>query len=297
MKVLFNSANAVRLLYVNLFVQCAIIVTGAIVRITKSGLGCPTWPQCVGDSIVPLASQEEAWHKYVEFGNRLLTFVLVIVAALVLISVWRTTKIRSIRILALAPILGTILQALLGGVTVLTGLHPATVAAHFMVSVIIVALSHQLVRRYKSPNKVTRPHLLGNLITLNAFVVLFLGTLVTGSGPHSGDVDASSRFSYELEHIASIHAKAVWSFCILLAFFAYKKYNQIGRQSRNSFILLAGVTLAQGFIGYVQFALGLPESLVLIHIVSAVIFWVATLRLRFDLIEYESVESDSKKYH
>lgn len=286
---IFSSTRILKLLYLNLFVQSAIIVTGAIVRITKSGLGCPTWPQCVGDSIVPLSTQTESWHKYVEFGNRLLTFVLLIVALLVLVVIWRNPALKSLRLLSVTPILGTVIQALLGGVTVLTGLHPTTVAAHFLVSIVIVALSHNLVRRYKALDKPLTKNRLADVITLNSFVVVFLGTLVTGSGPHSGDKYASSRFSFDLTLISNVHAKSVWVLLVLLGVF-YLKSRPIKRpEIKVSFYLLIAIVLSQGFLGYVQFALGVPEVLVFLHIVGAIAFWVSTLRLRFDLMQYQRV--------
>ena len=283
------SLKVLYLLYLNLFVQSAIIVTGAIVRITKSGLGCPTWPQCVGDSIIPLSTQAESWHKYVEFGNRLLTFVLLIVAILVAVSVWRKKNLKSLRFLSIVPLVGTIAQALLGGVTVLTGLHPTTVAAHFLVSILIVALSHTLVRRYKTLNQHSQTNTLANLLTLIAFIVVFLGTLVTGSGPHSGDKYASSRFSFDITQISSIHAKSVWVF-IAVFIWLYAKSRPIKHPKlTSSFVLLLSIVLAQGFLGYFQFAQGVPEILVFIHILGAIGFWIATLKLRYDLMQYQRI--------
>lgn len=284
-----TSKRIVNLLYLNLFVQSAIIVTGAIVRITKSGLGCPTWPQCVGDSIVPLSTQEESWHKYVEFGNRLLTFVLLIVAVMVVVTVWRNSKLKSLRFLAATPLLGTVAQALLGGVTVLTGLHPTTVAAHFLVSIVIVALSHNLVRKYKSLGKPLTSSRFADLLVLNGFVVVFLGTLVTGSGPHSGDKFASSRFSFDLTQISSVHAKSVWVFAALLAWFYFKNRKLKRPEIKKSYFLLLAIVLAQGFLGYFQFAQGVPEVLVFLHILGAIGFWISVLRLRFDLMQYKRV--------
>ena len=128
-----------RLLITNIVVQTGIIVTGAVVRVTASGLGCPTWPECVDGSITPTDSQVEAWHKYVEFGNRTLTGILFIVAVLVALAVRSRFVDASVRRLGYAALAGTLGQALLGGVTVLTGLNPYTVASHLLLSVVIVA--------------------------------------------------------------------------------------------------------------------------------------------------------------
>ena len=125
---------------INLITQSGIIVTGAIVRLTGSGLGCPTWPNCAPGSLVPVASQVEGFHKFIEFGNRLLTFV-VLIAALATFIVSLYTKNKKIIIFSSLPTLGTILQAILGGITVLTGLNPITVMLHFLLSIILISIS------------------------------------------------------------------------------------------------------------------------------------------------------------
>ena len=144
----------------NLVAQIAIVVTGGIVRLTGSGLGCPTWPECVEGSYVPTSRQEEAWHKYVEFGNRLLTFVLaaLAIAAIVGAFAWWRRQRRAgaaargpVLALAAIPIIGTVVQAVLGGVTVLTGLNPWAVSAHFLVSIAIIAGCVLLVVRSGEP--------------------------------------------------------------------------------------------------------------------------------------------------
>lgn len=281
--------NILRLLKVNLFAQSAIIITGAIVRITKSGLGCPTWPQCVGDSIIPLSTQEESWHKYVEFGNRLLTFVLLIVAVLVLVSIWRNQNLKKLRFLALTPMLGTIFQALLGGVTVLTGLHPTTVAAHFLVSIIIVAFAHTLVRKYQNPELSQARNWKSDLLVAIAFISIALGTVVTGTGPHSGDKNVDSRFNFDLATVANFHAKAIWAYCAFLAFLLIKHYRVVSPRSRQSLLILTTIVIAQGFLGYYQYFAGVPETLVFLHIIGSILFWISNLRVRADLAQDKSV--------
>lgn len=181
-----------RLALANAVANGAIVVTGGAVRLTGSGLGCPTWPRCTSESFV--ATPELAGHGVIEFGNRLLTFVLAAVAIATVVAVWRSER-RDLRPLAVLTFLGIPAQALLGGVTVLTGLNPWTVAAHFLVSIVLIALATVLWLRSREPG-VGRPLLrrpLALLVTGAAAVtavVLVLGTLVTGSGPHSGDVDA-----------------------------------------------------------------------------------------------------------
>jgi cytochrome c oxidase assembly protein subunit 15 len=285
MKFPTNKTTVTRILLVNLFAQSAIIATGAIVRITKSGLGCPTWPQCVGDSIVPLANQTESFHKYIEFGNRLLTFVLVIVAALLVFTIWRNPALKSLRVLSLAPIVGTLIQAILGGVTVLTGLHPLTVSAHFLTSIVLVALSHTLLRRYMSLGSQKRQKRSANVLVLSSFVTVVLGTLVTGSGPHSGDKEVSSRYEFDLSTIANIHAKSVWIYFVILVVLAYKQYRNANHEIRQSFAVVALVVISQGLLGYYQFFQGVPETLVFAHIIGSILFWVSNLRLRYDLMQ------------
>ena len=125
---------------INLITQSGIIVTGAVVRLTGSGLGCPTWPNCAPGSVVPVASQVEGFHKYIEFGNRLLTFV-VLLASVAVLVVAVISKNRRIIIWSTLPLIGTLLQAILGGITVLTGLNPFTVMFHFLLSIVLVAIS------------------------------------------------------------------------------------------------------------------------------------------------------------
>jgi len=139
-----------RTLVANLVAQTGIVLTGAIVRLTSSGLGCPTWPECVEGSIAPTSAQTESWHKYVEFGNRLLTFVLLIIALLTIVAIRAHNKARvasglntrrPLTLLAVGSLVGIFGQAFLGGITVLTGLHPLTVAAHFMVSIGLITVA------------------------------------------------------------------------------------------------------------------------------------------------------------
>ena len=268
-----------RIVLLNIIVQSGIIVTGAIVRVTESGLGCPTWPQCVEGSYVPTATQAESWHKYVEFGNRLLTFVVGLAALALIVAVFRFTKTRALRLLAATPLLGTIGQAVLGGITVLTGLHPATVMAHFLLSIVLVGLCVLLwvkLFRPQSPNPDAYIRLLRLTLIASSAVVIILGTIVTGSGPHSGDADATSRFHFDQQLVSWLHADAVWLFVGIIfatwiVAFARPAIN------RTALIALTVTTVAQGGIGYVQHFTGLPELLVILHVLGAVLLWNFTL--------------------
>lgn len=287
----------------NLIAQSGIILTGAIVRITGSGLGCPTWPECVEGSYVPTNRQAESWHKYVEFGNRLLTFVLAvaaiaaIVAALVDRHRRRTIGLErrtALTVLACVPLAGTVVQAVLGGITVLTGLNPATVAAHFSVSMGLVAVCVLLVVRSGEVGDtpvVSTVHSAVRLLTWGLVaataVVVFLGVVTTGSGPHSGDAEVEARFFFDPRTVAWLHADSVFLFLgltvgLLVAASVSRAPSALVRRTG----LVLGIALVQGVIGYTQYFTGLPELLVALHVLGAIAVWIAvwflppTLRTR-----------------
>jgi cytochrome c oxidase assembly protein subunit 15 len=278
-----------RLLWFNLIVEVGIVVTGGLVRLTGSGLGCPTWPQCVPGSYTPVVEQAEGYHKYIEFGNRTLTGVVGIAALAVLIGVWRRLRLR---LLAVLLLIGVVVQAGLGGITVLTGLHPTTVAAHFLVSMVLIAISVLLLLGAKEgdgdpqllvPVPVVR---LAQLLTAVGAVVLALGTVVTGSGPHSGDADQPARFALDPRTISWLHADMVLLFVgllvgLLVALTLVKAPAVTQRRAR----WVLGVTLAQGLIGYTQYATGLPEVLVLGHMLGASLLTVTLTALLVGLRE------------
>jgi heme a synthase len=282
-----SSAVVSRLALANAVANGAIVVTGGAVRLTGSGLGCPTWPRCTSESFV--ATPELAGHGVIEFGNRLLTFVLAAVAIATVVAVWRSGR-RDLRPLAVLTFLGIPAQALLGGVTVLTGLDPWTVAAHFLLSIVLIALATVLWLRSREPG-VGRPLLRRPLALLVAGtaavtgVVLVLGTLVTGSGPHSGDVDAhdvptGDRMGYDVELISQLHADAVFllvglTVALLVSLYATDAPGRVKRAARDLLV----VQLAQGVVGYVQYFTDLPIALVLLHMLGAVLVTASTARL------------------
>lgn len=290
---------AVRGIFIaNLVAQMAIVVTGAVVRVTGSGLGCPTWPECVEGSYTPTARQEEAWHKYVEFGNRMLTFALVVLAIAAIIAAIVDRRRRSrlsmpprrvLLVLATVPFIGTFAQAALGGITVLTGLHPATVSAHFLLSMAIIAFCVALVARSADPADhpivmlVRRElRILTWGIVAIAGLVVILGVMVTGSGPHSGDAQSENRFSFDPRTVSWLHADVVLLFLGLLAalLLALRLTDAPSRVRRAAWIL-TGVALAQGAVGYVQYFTGLPVVAVIAHVIGAVCVWAAVLFLPF----------------
>jgi heme a synthase len=270
-----------RLALANAVANGAIVVTGGAVRLTGSGLGCPTWPRCTDESFV--ATPELAGHGVIEFGNRLLTFVLAAVAIATVVAVFRSTR-RDLRGLAVLAFLGIPAQALLGGVTVLTGLNPWTVAAHFLVSSVLVAVTTVLWLRSREPGVgqllVRRPFaLLVTGIGVATAAVLVLGTVVTGSGPHSGDPGAG-RTGFDPELVSQLHADSVFlllglTIALLVALHATDSPGRLKRAARDLLV----VQLAQGVVGYVQYFTDLPIALVLLHMLGAVLVTAFTARL------------------
>jgi cytochrome c oxidase assembly protein subunit 15 len=263
-----------------LFAQAAIVVTGGAVRLTGSGLGCPTWPECTPGSYTPKPYQvEEQVKVWIEFGNRLLTFVLVLAAITVLVSVLAAGR-KDLRGLALGQVLGILGQGILGGITVLTGLHPATVAAHFLLSIVLIAGASSLrAQRFASLEKQDTAPLVKKIATAHiavSFLVLFLGTLVTGSGPHAGDATAP-RFPFDLRTMAWLHADSVIAlFGITFGLFVVQGASAHTKKRLKIFVAIA---LSQGLIGYVQWYLDLPELIVGLHLVGSTLVWIAAWRV------------------
>jgi cytochrome c oxidase assembly protein subunit 15 len=243
-------------------------------------LGCPTWPECTPGSYTPKPYQvEEQVKVWIEFGNRLLTFVLVLVAIIVLISVLAAGR-KDLRGLALGQVLGIVGQGILGGITVLTGLHPATVAAHFLLSIILIAGATSLRAQRFAPLEKNEPAPLVKKIAtahiITSFVVLFLGTMVTGSGPHAGDATAP-RFPFDLRTMAWIHADSVIAlFGITFGLFVV---HGVSTHTKKRLKIFLAIALGQGLIGYVQWFKDLPELLVGLHLVGSTLVWIASWRV------------------
>jgi cytochrome c oxidase assembly protein subunit 15 len=274
-----------RILLANVIAEMAIVVTGAVVRVTSSGLGCPTWPQCVPGSITPTSTQTQAWHKYVEFGNRTLTSVLVALAIAAIVAMHNEASI--FRRLAWFILAGIFAQAIIGGVSVLTGLNPYWVMAHFLVSLTLIAAASSLHWKY------TRIHantleISGTLSkftriqTLVALAVIVMGTIVTGSGPHAGDSADIARIPLDPTLVAWFHADVVLLFIgltigLIVSLSVSDAPAEIQKASRH----VLYISLAQGAVGYVQHFTGLPWVLVALHVLGAVLLWNSCLRLRF----------------
>lgn len=277
-----------RLFWLNLVVEILIVATGGLVRLTASGLGCPDWPQCVPGSLTPVKHQEQSWHKYIEFGNRTMTSVVSIVAVALLVALIVDQRKGSGRRGLWPPVawilFGIAAQAVIGGISVRTGLNPAIVAGHFLASMVLVAASAWLVYRSREtdgpPTSIAPREVrwLAALIAVLVAVVLLLGTLVTGSGPHSGDdAEHPARLGIDVRTIAWLHADAVMLLtglvvAILLATLL------VVRQTRapRAWGWVLGVIVLQGIVGYTQYFLEVPAGLVEIHMILASVLVVVT---------------------
>lgn len=263
-----------------LALQALLVLTGGAVRVTGSGLGCPTWPECTADSYFPVEGQAEgAFHAWIEFGNRLLTFALLF-AAIAMIAVVLRAGRRDLRLLALGQIAGIFGQGILGGITVLTKLNPISVASHFVLSIILIAAAQSLLTRTratKSPHPAKSHYLSAH--TLLTFIVIVAGTLVTGAGPHAGDSE-TPRLDIAIELVAGIHGYLVVILILLTLLGIYKRFNNFADSTQRLLAVFLGITLVQGVIGYAQYLLGVPEGLVILHLLGSSILWISAWRVR-----------------
>ena len=264
------------------FFQIAIVVTGGAVRLTGSGLGCPTWPECTPGSYTPVPYQAEGQlHAWIEFGNRLLTFVLLLCALIALIISVRVSKnavMKSrVRLLAALQVLGIFGQGVLGGITVLTDLNPIPVAGHFLLSIFLIAgaisLRYEIVGIVKQKADGIVATLMPLLIWLTV-LVLVAGTVVTGSGPHAGDENAK-RFGFNTRVVSWLHADLVIALVVLtlvLWLITRVSQNKVIHRYLSIFLL---ISLSQGLIGYIQYFTGLPELIVGAHLIGATLVWAS----------------------
>ncbi len=254
-----------RLGWATLVANIGIVLTGGAVRLTASGLGCPTWPRCTDESFTPHGALD--FHQAIEFGNRMLTFVLTAIAVATFVSAWQSGR-RDLRMLALWLGLGIPAQALVGGFTVLTDLNPWIVSFHLLVSLAIISLAVLYLHRIDVPASAghetfgsARPALLAWTTYAVAWLVLYLGTVVTGSGPHAGDLDVP-RNGLDPLLLSQVHADFVFLLVGLTVALV------IVHPSRATWTLL-GVELAQGMVGFVQYFNDLPVVLVGFHLLGA----------------------------
>ena len=274
----------------SLAANIGIVVTGGAVRLTASGLGCPEWPLCTPDSLT--TTPEMGLHGVIEFGNRMLTFVLAAIAFAMVFSVWKDRAARGdLFRLSVILLAGIPAQALLGGITVWTGLNPWIVGGHFILSMVLIVLATVLVNRaWLTPaqliavngplaGRTLRP-LLGALGLLSALSVV-LGVNVTGSGPHAGDHGAA-RNGLSPDLVTRLHVVPVYLlvFALVVSLYLVYRHTTDGRL-RRSLLLLTAVVLVQAVIGYAQHFLHLPIILVGLHMLGASLLTAAAAHVVF----------------
>ncbi|CAM5593859.1 COX15/CtaA family protein [Streptomyces atroolivaceus] len=268
-----------------------IIVTGGAVRLTGSGLGCDTWPKCTDDSL--FATPEQGLHGAIEFGNRMLTYVLSAAVGWAIIAA-RSVKPRRRGLTRLAwsqfwLVLG---NAVIGGITVWAGLNPWSVAGHFLLANCLLTVAVITWVRIGEGDGAPRPRAprpvrqLSWAVVATTVVLIVLGTTVTGSGKHAGDSSDVPRMPWDWSAAAHIHAIAAWVVCALAVamWFALRVVDAPADTRARARDLLI-VLLAQGAIGYVQYFSDVPELLVGIHMLGSALLWIAVLRLHLSLRE------------
>ncbi|MCF6523375.1 heme A synthase [Streptomyces sp. JJ36] len=268
-----------------------IVVTGGAVRLTGSGLGCETWPKCSSDSLT--ATPEMGLHGYIEFGNRMLTYVLCAAVGWAIVAARAAKPVRrGLRRLAWSQFWLVMGNAVLGGVTVLTELNPYTVAAHFLLATGLVTVTTVTWLRAREGDGPPRPLVgrpvkrLAGALTVVTVALLVAGTVVTGSGPHAGDSSDVPRMPVEWRTVAQLHAELAWAVVVLTVavWLVLRVFDAPpGPRARARELLL--VLLAQGALGYVQYLTELPEVLVGLHLLGSVLVWIAVLRLLLSLRE------------
>lgn len=267
----------------------AIIVTGAAVRLTGSGMGCPTWPSCEDGSLTPRGATGE--HGWIEFLNRLVTGVVSVAVILAVLGSRRRVPRRDdLTRWSWGLVAGVFAQALLGGLVVLLHVAPVAVAGHYLLSAVLiwnaVVLHHKASepeghRPVATPELRARSRLMAGL----AGIVLVTGTLVTGSGPHGGD-EAADRLPFAVTTVARVHSGAVWLFLVVVLVVLVRiERGDADEATRGTGRVLAFLVVAQGALGYLQYATGVPEILVGGHVLGSVLVWVAALRFHLALTQ------------
>ncbi|MEU1502170.1 COX15/CtaA family protein [Streptomyces sp. NPDC005732] len=274
-----------------LVMSVVIVVTGGAVRLTGSGLGCPTWPKCTDDSLT--ATSAMGFHGVIEFTNRMLTYVLCAAVGWAIIAArsekpWR----RDLTRLGWAQFWIVMSNAVLGGIVVLVGLNPYTVAAHFLLSTALITVAAVMWQRTREGSAAPRP-LVGKAVqqlvwclVAAAVLLIALGTVVTGAGPHAGDSSEVDRMHVSWENVAKLHAVLAW-IVVTLTFALWFVLKAVDAprgpldRTRDLFLILLG----QGVIGYVQYFTDLPEALVGMHMLGSCLVWIGVLRVLLSLRE------------
>ncbi|NUV74800.1 heme A synthase [Streptomyces fungicidicus] len=274
-----------------LVMAVVIVVTGGAVRLTGSGLGCPTWPKCTEDSLT--STREMGLHGAIEFGNRMLAYVLCAAVGWAIIAA-RAAKPRrrTLTRLGWAQFWVVMGNAVLGGIVVLVGLNPYTVAAHFLLSTVLIAVATVMWQRTKEGDEPARPlvgkplrQLVQVMVAVTALLIA-VGTVVTGAGPHAGDSSDVPRMPLDWELVSRVHAVLAWV-VVALAFALWFVLKAVDApagplaRTREFFVIL----LLQGAIGYVQYLTDLPEILVGLHMLGSCLVWIGVVRLLLALRE------------
>lgn len=262
-----------------------IIVTGGAVRLTGSGLGCDTWPKCTDDSL--FATPEQGLHGAIEFGNRMLTYVLSAAVGWTIIAA-RSAKPRrrSLTRLGWAQFWVVVLNAVLGGITVWMALNPWIVAGHFVAANLLLTIAVITWHRAGEGDAPRRPRVplpvrrLSWAIVVVAGAAIVLGTGVTGAGKHAGDSSDVPRMPWDWGNAAQLHAASAWVICALavamwLVLRVVDAPGDVRARARDLLVVL----LLQGAIGYLQYFTGVPEVLVGVHMLGSSLLWIAVLRL------------------
>ena len=280
----------------------AIIATGAAVRLSQSGLGCPDWPACTAHSIGATgATGQTLVHRWIEFGNRLVTAAILVVAVGVSVAAWRFRTARTgqrrrdLLLLALAQPAGIVAEAVLGGIVVLTKLDPVWVSVHFLLSITLTGLAvmlHVRAAALAAPPAASAPpavpvrrdlRVLSVVLAAVAAAMVAAGTVVTGTGPLAG-AGGVARYHLPLAGVTQLHADIGWLLTgLAVALVAGLALTGAPPPAMRLGWLLIGLILAQGSVGYAQYFAGLPAGLVWVHVTGAVLIWVTALRLMFAL--------------
>ncbi|MCX4453319.1 COX15/CtaA family protein [Streptomyces sp. NBC_01340] len=281
-----------------LVMSVVIVVTGGAVRLTGSGLGCPTWPKCTDDSLTTTSAM--GFHGVIEFTNRMLTYVLCAAVGWAIIAArsqkpWR----RDLTRLGWAQFWIVMSNAILGGIVVLVGLNPYTVAAHFLLSTALITVATVMWQRTREGSAEPRP-LVGKAVqqlvwclVAASVVLIAVGTVVTGAGPHAGDSSEVERMAVNWETVTKLHAVLAW-IVVTLTFALWFVLKAVDApkgpldRTRDLFLILLG----QGVIGYVQYFTDLPEALVGLHMFGACLVWIGVLRVLLSLRERPQAASE-----
>lgn len=266
---------ALRWAWASLVANATLVLTGGLVRLTGSGLGCPTWPKCTTDSFVP--HQALGVHGVIEFTNRMLTYVLVAVAIATAVAIWRwAASDLFMKRLVILMGLGIPLQGVVGGISVLTHLNPWVVSIHLLLSMVLIAVSVLLLIRVRDADRQTVDVPNAWLIRLTyvaLWTAVYFGTIVTGSGPHAGDVSAP-RNGLSPSGISQFHADVVFVL-VGLTIGCWLSLRTPSPTIAKAALILLVAELAQGAIGFIQYATDLPIALVAAHLVGAAVLIAA----------------------